>query len=188
MDDVNMDVVRVLLMKIEDGDRRKFQAQSNDAQSGGGARDLRFRPESAFWPFFEKLFPNKRMEPRISQGVERQIEILSGTVLWHVGEEHRHEVLEVWPSTDARPNEVRIARVSSLGLSDLIQDDPHGGQSVFMLFQQYGGDTRLHFTTETSLRNDPWHQTIKGFAEHWLSSDLKSACIDIPSGERFPNG
>ena len=38
------DVVRVLFRTIDEGDLRKMDAVSNDAPTGGGARDLRFSP------------------------------------------------------------------------------------------------------------------------------------------------
>jgi hypothetical protein len=34
---------RILYKEIVEGDLRKFRAESNDAATGGGARDLRFR-------------------------------------------------------------------------------------------------------------------------------------------------
>ena len=42
------DVKLVVYKKIVDGDLRKFSATSNDTQTGGGARDLRFSPAAEF--------------------------------------------------------------------------------------------------------------------------------------------
>ncbi|MDE2888330.1 MAG: hypothetical protein OXR72_08935 [Gemmatimonadota bacterium] len=179
-------VVRVLFQNIEDGDRRKFAARSNDSPTGGGARDLRFRPESEFWPFFKLVFPNRRGEARKSKGVYREIEILSGRVQWQQFGQEKSAILEVWPSTDARPNEARIAQISRLGIYDLIKDDPVGGRSVFMLFQQKNGTIRLHFTTEHSLLSHDWDPTIREFATAWIRSGVKSAFFDLESKRRYP--
>jgi len=187
MSNDDLTVVRVLFQNIEPGDRRKFEARSNDSTSGGGARDLRFRPETAFLPFFKSAFPNSRIQRRNSGGVEKKIEVLSGTVVWQEGDIEKSATMEVWPSTDARPNETRIARVSGLGIYDLIVDDPDDGRSIFMLFQQKNGVLRIHFTTETSLRNDDWDPTIKAFAADWFQSNKKSAFLDLETKERYPN-
>lgn len=37
-----MAIAEILFHEIADGDVRKFNAESNDADTGGGARDLRF--------------------------------------------------------------------------------------------------------------------------------------------------
>lgn len=182
-----LNVVRVLLQNIEDGDRLKFVARSNTADTGGGARDLRFRPEGEFLPFFRKMFPGRKVHRRTSSGVSQEIELLTGTVIWNEDGKEVSAVMEIWPSTNARPNETRIARISSYGLDGLIQDDPNGGKSVFMMFQQQDGTIRLHFTCETSLKVDNWDPTIKKFAADWLEEGTKSAFLDLKSKERYPN-
>ena len=181
-------VVRVLLLNIEDGDRRKFEAQSNDADTGGGARDLRLRPSTEFLPFFERMFPGREIKYRRSKGHQTQIEVLSGNVRWHQGGIERSGMVKVWPPTDARPNECRIARISSFDLRGNIIDDPNGGRSVFMMFQQADGTVRLYFTTETSLRDDNWDPRIKTFAADWLEDGCKSAFLDLETREQFPHG
>ena len=188
MSDQGRKIVRVLLQNIEDGDRRKFKARSNDADSGGGARDLRFRPETEFFPFFKKMFPNQRSQKRTSKGVVEEIEVLSCTVGWDENGQEKSATMEVWPATNARPNECRIARISSFGLYDLIKDDPSNGRSVFMLFQQKNGVILLYFTTETSLRDDNWDPTIKKFSADWIRDGSKSAFLDLETKERYPHG
>lgn len=179
-------VIRVLFQNIEDGDRRKFEARSNDSTTGGGARDLRFRPEDAFLPFFGRMFPHKRYETRKVNGVTSQIEVLNGTVTWTEATGEKSAAMEVWPATNARPNECRIARISSFGLSGLIKTDPSGGRSVFMMFQQANGTIRLYFTTETSLRTGNWDPKIKKFAKEWIADGSKSAFLDLQTMERYP--
>ena len=153
-------IIRVLLQNIEEGDRRKFIAKSNDSDTGGGARDLRFRPEREFFPFFERMFPQKRQRPRTSKGIRSQIDVLYGDVSWTEPTGEKSATMEVWPATNARPGECRIARISSFGLHPLIQNDPNGGRSVFMMFQQADRVIRLYFTTETSLLTGNWDPKI----------------------------
>ncbi len=181
-------IIRVLLQNIEEGDRLKFEARSNVSATGGGARDLRFRPESDFLPFFGRMFPHKRIETRTSKGVQSQIEVFSGTVTWSEAAVDKSATMEVWPATNARPNECRIARISSFGLYDLIKSDPNGGRSVFMMFQQANNTIRLYFTTETSLRTGNWDPEIKKFAADWIDDGSKSAFLDLQRMERYPRG
>ena len=181
-------IERVLLQNIEDGDRRKFIAKSNDAESGGGARDLRFRPETEFLPFFRRMFRNKTTKTRKAKGVTSQIEVLSGTVTWHEPTGDKSATMEIWPATDARPNECRIARISEFALDGLIQNDPNGGRSVFMMFQQANGDIWLYFTTETSLLTQNWDPKIKKFAQDWFDDGCKSAFLDLVTKEQYPHG
>ena len=180
-------IVRVLVQNIEDGDRRKFEARSNDSSSGGGARDLRFRPETEFLPFFGRMFPDKHIKNRRSKDVQTQIEVFSGEVNWNEHGAEKSAEMEVWPSTNARPGECRIARISSFGLLSQIADDPNGGRSVFMMFQQADGTIRMHFTTETSLRNDNWDPKIKKFAVGWIEEGSKSAFLDLESKRQYPH-
>ena len=178
------EVVRVLFQILMEGDRRKMDAASNDSRTGGGARDLRFRPESEFLPFFRKLLPEVVLESREST----QIETYRGSVSWEASGQQKSQVMTVWPATDARPNECRIATINQFDFSSLVKKDPGGGPSIFMLFQQQNGVVRAYFTTETSLRSENWHPTIKTFAEVWLATahKHKSAFLDLEANERFP--
>ena len=187
MADDGLNVVRVLFQNIDEGDRLKFVARSNIADTGGGARDLRFRPEGEFLPFFRDMFAGRKVHRRARQGRAQEIEVLTDTVVWNQGGKEVSATMEIWPSTNARPNETRIARISSYGLDGLIQDDPNGGRSVFMMFQQKDGTIRIHFTTETSLKVDNWDPTIKKFAADWLNEGTKSAFLDLHSKERYPH-
>ena len=154
----------------------------------GGARDLRFRPSTQFFPFFERMFPGRKIEYRSSKGRRTEIEVLTGNVTWRQSGVERSDQVKVWPPTEARPNECRIARISSFGLYGSIIDDPNGGRSVFMMFQQADGTVRLYFTTEISLRNDNWDPRIKTFAADWFRDGRKSAFLDLETGEQFPHG
>ena len=77
-----LSIVRVLFVNIVEGDRKKFKATSNIADTGGGARDLRFNPKSVFWPFFEDIFKKQNSDKKISKN-----EVIKITVYWHENEE-----------------------------------------------------------------------------------------------------
>ena len=175
-------VVRVLFQKLRDGDLRKMDAVSNDSPTGGGARDLRFRPASKFLPFFKKMLPEIVFKLRGST----QIETYSGSVVWKVLGQEMSGKMTVWPATDARPNECRIARINQFHFSNLVREDPADGESIFMLFQQRNGVVRVYFTTETSLKLENWNSTIKNFSKAWLDTTQRSAFLDLETNERFP--
>ena len=186
------EIVRVLFQILKHGDRRKMDAISNVSQTGGGARDLRFRPASKFLPFFRRMLPDVVLERRGTS----EIETYCGPVVWEGAGGERSEVMTVWPATDARPDECRIARINRFDFSGLVKEDPNGGESIIMLFQQQSGVVRVYFTTETSLKSENWNPTIKNFAKEWLAKattgdqsrrQFKSAFLDLETNERFPH-
>ena len=65
----------VLFKQVREGDIRKLAAQSNDAPTGGGARDLRF-PAEPFAPVLHLFFPD--VVGTSSNGGE----IRKGTLAW----------------------------------------------------------------------------------------------------------
>ena len=172
------DVVRVVFKVLAKSDLLKMDAVSNVSQTGGGARDLRFSPASAFLPIFRKMLP----EVVLARGRETY----RGTVFWLAADEQeKSREMTVWPATRRRPNECRIVQVHRFDFSGLVKEDPAGGHSIFMLFQQRNGVVRVHFTTETSLRSEVWNSTIRSFAKYWMGrSDW--AFLDLETGERFP--
>lgn len=176
------EVARVLFLIVTEADRLKMDAVSNVSPTGGGARDLRFSPESSFLPFFKKLLPKVVVKPRGTTEIETYV----GRVFWEEGGRERSRRMEVWPPTSARPNECRIARVHEFGFSRLVRRDPRGGRAIVMLFQLRNGIVRVHFTTETSLRVENWNSIIRDFAVKWLATRHKYAFIDLETTERFP--
>ena len=97
---------RIVWRRLDDGDYRKFAAESNDASTGGGARDLRFRNWDAFEPIMERMFPGRK-----PNSGPRKVEVLTGSLCWDAGGITRRSEASVWPPTKARPNEGRLATV-----------------------------------------------------------------------------
>ena len=174
-----------------EGDLLKMEASSNVAPTGGGARDLRFRPSSAFLPFFSRLFP-QTVQKRRNLSL---IEIHTGTVHWNESGIEKSEMMSVWPPTNARPDECRIAQINSFDYSHLVERDPRGGASLFMLFQMQNRVVRAYFTTESSLVSDQWNSNVRDFARDWFArvrtsgesrKKFRSAFVDFETNERFP--
>lgn len=171
-------IVRIVMQRVDAGDLRKAKAKSNDATTGGGARDLRFNPQEKFFPFFQRMFKGR--------SIQRHKTVCTGIVNWSDGISDRSAELAVWPPYPSRPFECKIGRVASLNIDGLIRSDPKGGRSVILIFEQGDGTIRMYFTTETSLREDGWDPRVKSFARHWLDSGRKSAFLDLEIGEQYP--
>lgn len=91
----------VFFQEILIGDLKKQRALSNQAATGGGARDLRI--PAAYLPFLKNFFTKK-------VGA-----ILSTEVHWR--DENNKKCandLELWSPTKARPSELRIAKINSV--------------------------------------------------------------------------
>ncbi len=105
---------------------RKAQNISNDAPSGGGARDLRLNPYDVFEPFMERLLPNVQQERRPGGGIAN---VRTATVTWENGNESAE--LQYWPPTNARPFEGRITRISAL---PPLANPPQNAERTVILF------------------------------------------------------
>lgn len=117
--------VAIVFKQMLDGDVRKLAAESNDAPTGGGARDLRF-PDAPFRKVLNRFFP------RVISASQNGGEVRSGRLTWHHDNKTDVYDVEFWPPTDARPTESRIARIH--GLPPLLRcPDPRIGDPVFII-------------------------------------------------------
>ena len=170
------DVKLVVYKKIVDGDLRKFSATSNDMQTGGGARDLRFSPAAEFMYAFEKMFPH------------HEGEILNGRFSWI---NHESTKAFIYPPTNSRPNEVRISRVHECFPGDVIPED--ADDCILLLILDDNGRVWPFFTSEYSLRHDNWHPTVKDAILEGLNATRSQKTtpmgyIDIADGGSYTNG
>jgi hypothetical protein len=171
----------VLFKQVREGDIRKLAAQSNDAPTGGGARDLRF-PAEPFAPVLHLFFPD--VVGTSSNGGE----IRKGTLAWVNASGVERFPVELHPPTDARPTEARIARINDL---EPLQEcpDPDDNDPVFVIFTLDGDRSfRCDFATTSDLHLK-WHPDI---ASPMLRSldvirGKKSACgyINLISGMEY---
>ncbi len=156
-------VLRVVFRQIVAGDFRKFKAESNDADSGGGARDLRFRPYPAFRDIFADLLPSTRIEKRRRNGIPTDTEIRVGAFFWSEGngkEASKEATFE--PPTDARPNEGRIPVVHTYPPFNTLPATTEG-KMVALLIQREDGNVWPAFATEEALRSGQWNTGISDF-------------------------
>ena len=140
-----MAIAEVLCHEITEADIRKINATSNDAQTGGGARDLRFSIDYA--PCLDRFFPQEvtyegRTPYRIGMFEHYDAN----------GKRTTERVRYAFQPTDARPREVRIAQISKL---DFFLDLPEisGGDGVlFMAFiRKTDGIPQAQYLTEKQI-------------------------------------
>lgn len=152
-------IKRVVFKEILEGDLRKFQADSNDADTGGGARDLRFRPFKAFDEIFAKLFPETRLERRRRGAADVEVAVRVGRFAWQAGATTQYKAATFEPPTDARPDEGRIPVVHTY--PPLVAPPASGGGRLVLMFVQREDDSVWpHFATETSLGSGAWHPAV----------------------------
>lgn len=178
-------VKRVIYKEILDGDRRKFVAQSNDAKSGGGARDLRFSYE-AFEPAFQAIFPEVAMQLRKRRGARSELSIFKGNFYWMEEGAIKCVPASFEPPTDARPTEGRIPQINSYGCFSEIPGVSEG--RLFLLIVQREDDTVWPgFATEPSLRSGKWDSRV---ADEMLrcAGGVRNAGIAIAGFMDFTTG
>ncbi len=155
MDNDKGSVARILYKEIVQGDLRKIEAQSNDADTGGGARDFRFGSYKKLLPVIEKMFPNRKTENRKRNGKQVEISVFQGRFFW-INDQHETVNKESFfePPTDVRPSEGRIVRVSEYGCFDtrLIPIAGIGNRVLLLLIQLYDNSVWPYFAEEKTLR------------------------------------
>lgn len=142
-------IARIIYKEIVSGDRRKFEARSNDSPTGGGARDLRFSPYERFVTVFERMFPHVN---------ERGVRV--GRFFWVEGTHTVSREAYFHPPTSSRANEGRLANVDKVLPVDQLPDTA-SGRAILLLIQRKDGTVWPHFTTENSLRSDEWNEQVR---------------------------
>ncbi|MFD3443113.1 hypothetical protein ACFDTO_00735 [Microbacteriaceae bacterium 4G12] len=162
------------------GDYRKLAAKSNDAATGGGARDLRF-PFKEFNGIFAELLPNARTEFRRRDGVRSAVNLRTGPVFIDlIDTDTGHQTTEtaemIWESpTDARGSEGRIAKVhASPATSQLLAArDDDLGEVFLLLVQDDDGELRVHYAYEKELRAGDWAGAVSDPVLKHLDGDRR---------------
>lgn len=155
-------VARILYKELVEGDLRKLRAESNDADTGGGARDFRFGSYPTLLPVIRAMFPRTAQEDRRRNGVAAQIDVFKGAFYWQTatGVKSKEAIFE--PPTDARPSEGRIARVHDYPCFDASNVRIGVGNRVLLLLIQLDdGTVWPHYAEEESLRTpNAWHPVV----------------------------
>lgn len=140
-----MAIAEVLFREITEADIRKINASSNDSQTGGGARDLRFGID--FAPVLNRLFSEEI--------------VYEGRTPYRVGVfEHYHangertseQVRYAFQPTNARPGEVRIAQINKINFfMDLPEVCDADGILFIALIRKTEGFPQAQYLTERQI-------------------------------------
>lgn len=190
-------VARILYKEIVPGDLRKILAQSNDSDTGGGARDFRFGSYNTLLPVIQQMFPNKVKENRKRDGVVEQIDVFQGKFFWYNDNgqiESKDSFFE--PPTDVRPSEGRIARVHEYGCFDTSRV-PKGGvgnRVLLLLIQLHDGSVWPFYAEEQTFRDKgKWDPVVEKEILNCLDAERAAnrAVIgyrDFTNAGRYCNG
>lgn len=167
----------VVYKEILPGDFRKFKAASNDATTGGGARDLRFNPGAVFEHVFSRMFT-----------LDESTGIMKGEFHWSG---LLNTAVEIYPPTTARPGEIRISKVHQCFPKSIVPQD--SADCILLIVQDSNNEVWPYFTTSKSLREDDWHPSIKKYILEGLAAirrkDIAAdGYIDFEKGDVFTNG
>lgn len=173
---------RIVWKQLNDGDYRKFVAESNDSRTGGGARDLRFRHFDEFEPILGQMFPGRSP----NQG-PRGVEVFTGTIAWKEGASTRRMEGKIWPPTTVRPNEGRLATVDMYKPFSDAQRFP-GEYELVVLVHDSDNEVWPYVIGHTQL--EEWDDEVAEAIRHCLfqgeRSDrtLAAGYIDLLSGRK----
>lgn len=103
--------LRVVWKELHADDYDKFITQSNQTPSGGGARDLRWRPHERFDAVFRLLCPKHSEEIRGRGAQKRPRLVYRGTFAWMRDTTIHTASFAYEQPTDSRPGEGRIPRI-----------------------------------------------------------------------------
>lgn len=138
-------IVEVLCHEITDADIRKINASSNDAQTGGGARDLRFSLN--FRPCLDRFFPD---EVTIEGHTPYRIGLFEHYD--RSGNKTTEPLLYAFQPTNARPNEIRIAQIHKVNFFLDVPKIEGGDGILFMAFiRKTEGLPQAQYLTERQI-------------------------------------
>lgn len=186
-------MVRLVFREVQPGDRRKFVAQSNDSDSGGGARDFRFSPYAKFKQIFELMLSSRVTQTRKNRtsGVSEKIELYQDVV--HVVKGPNTTIerkIEFWLPTPSRDSEGRLARLHTY---DLDVPSEHEGRIFLLLYQTNDGKLWLNFATQTQLLNNEWTEEVTDLLLGCMCARRREGVaangfLDLIARNRFCNG
>lgn len=182
-------VSRIFWQEVSEGFRKNLAANSNDAETGGGARDLRL-PYTPFERVFSRLLPEAVNVQRRRGSEEKQdVAARAGNFYWIDDGQELQEGVKFEPPTEARPTEGRLTMVNQLKSLEGVPPET-AGLVLLLLVQE--GDGKVF----------PHYLAIQGLGEGWNSRILREikACvegcqpktvrgfIDFESGESYCHG
>ena len=163
---MTLQIQRVIYKRVLPGDQLKFRNKSNSTLTGGGARDLRFRPWDKYKPVIVQMFPKQktRATSRTVNGKRVPVQAIyhEGVLRYDAGGKPQEMKLEFWEPTTARPNEARLSKVSSIPLFKPGGIKGNLGAVFMLLVQMSDGKLGAAWTYEQYLRNNPgWNPKVR---------------------------
>lgn len=146
--------IAVVFKEILEGDLRKLAAESNDSPSGGGARDLRI-PYEPFLPILRLFFPD------VIDTSKNGGEVRRGRLDWPHDDIVESYDVDLWPPTDARPSEGRIARIHDLPPLHQCPEASETDPVFIVLTLDDTGSFRADFAQVSDLHSQ-WHHDVAG--------------------------
>lgn len=179
-------VKRIIFREVMDGDLKKFTATAAPSGTGGGARDLRFRPFDKFDGVFARALPGREKVERRREGEREIVEIYTAkaNIVRSNNQSFKKDV-SFEPPTTARPNEGRLARVHDLNL-----EVPKGeGRLLILIIQDAKGELIITFFSERDLESGSWHATVNDFFKDVFSQPARASAtqgyIDFEQKSRW---
>lgn len=189
-------VARILYKELVEGDLRKLQAQSNDSDTGGGARDFRFRSFGKLLPVIKQLFPQTEQVQRRRDNKPVMVDIYKGTFYWYDAAgnvQSKEGYME--PPTSARPGEGRIPRVHEYSCFDASRVKIGVGNRVLLLLiQLMDGTVWPYYAEEKTLRTPgAWDPVVAKELLACTDADRAENLAvlgfrDFTTSDRFCNG
>lgn len=177
-------ILRLATREIWPGDRLKFEAKAAPGGTGGGARDMRFRPYAKFDDVFARILPGRELEDRKRGGVPTQVTVYTASVsVRNPGGNHNTKMI-FEPPTDARDVEGRVTVIHKLGL---VIPPQTAHRLLFVVGQMADGSA---FTTIAREEDIPaWHDDVADLLSRVLSFNSKkkasSGYIDFETGRSY---
>jgi hypothetical protein len=139
----------VIYKRCVKGDRRKVEARSHDASSGGGARDVRLNPLE----LFEGVVPVVFSE---THSTARGGEAHSAPVYWWEEDGMQGPIkVDIWSPTNARRGELRLSRVHKVTPFDENHIPPHKVDPFFFIWKD-AERVWARYVTVAEMREPGW--------------------------------
>ena len=151
------------------GDIRKIKAESNNAVSGGGARDIRFS-HARFEPVVARMFPTIVHGRKTKR---KHLAVRVGQLKYVQHGQQQLRDIEYWPPTNARGSEGRITRVPEIPPLQASCFPQNEGAVFYLFIQGPDGTLTAHFVSERSLG-------VKGRWDKWVAETMLTALREAP--------
>lgn len=167
-----MAIAEILFHEIADGDVRKFNAESNDTDSGGGARDLRFG--LSYGPVLDRLFP-----PEIVKEGGHEYRI--GSFCYRDSNNNMHvqdNIRLASPKRGGQRREYRICQLNKVPFfQELPEVQPDDGILFIALIRMTEGLPQMQFLTERQINNPESNQHIAAAMRDAINSTRKGTSV-----------